>query len=222
MLSDALLVAGKDLRIEARARVVANQVVPFAALALVLFAFALDADRTVLTRAAAGLFWLAVAFSALLAVQRSFAIETADNARDALRASGIDPAGVFFGKTAAVALQLAVLEALLGIGVVVLYDVRVESVLLLTSACASATIGVAAVGTLYASLASSLRVRETLLPILVLPVIAPVVLAAARACDSALLGPSADGWPWVRLLCVFAVVYSAFGALAFGALMEDA
>src|SRR2546423_6293534 len=95
---DAALVAGKDLRIEARSRVAMNQVAPFAVLVLVLFAFALDPDRGVLARAAAGLYWVAVLFSSLLAVQRSFAVEAADSARDGLRLSGLDPAGVLLGK----------------------------------------------------------------------------------------------------------------------------
>src|SRR5215212_9890986 len=113
--------AGKDLRIEGHSRVTTNQVAPFAVLVLVLFAFALDPDRGVLTRAAAGLFWVAVLFSTLLAVQRSFAVESSDGARDGLRLSGLDPAGIFLGKAAAIAVQLLGLQILLGIGVVVLY-----------------------------------------------------------------------------------------------------
>src|SRR5213594_2726838 len=99
---DAALVAGKDLRIEARSRVATNQVAPFALLVLVLFAFALDPDRGLLRRAAPGLFWVAVLFSALLAIQRSFALESADGARDGLHLSGLDPAGIFLGKLGAV------------------------------------------------------------------------------------------------------------------------
>src|SRR5438132_12319306 len=95
---DTALVAGKDLRIEARSRVATSQVAPFALLVLVLFAFALDPDRGVLTRAAPGLFWVAVLFSAVLAVQRSFAIESEDRARDGLRLSGLDPARILSGK----------------------------------------------------------------------------------------------------------------------------
>src|SRR5947199_2459111 len=106
---DAALVAGKDLRIEARSRVATNQVAPFAVMVLVLFAFALDPDRGVLSTAAPGLFWVAVLFAALLAVQRSVAVEAADFARDGLRLSGLDPAGIFLGKAAAIALELAVL-----------------------------------------------------------------------------------------------------------------
>ena len=221
MFRDAALVAGKDLRIEVRSRVALNQVVPFALLVLVLFAFALDPDRGVLQRASGGLFWLAVAFSALLAVQRSFAVETADQARDGLRLWGLDPAGVFLGKAAAVAVQLLALEAALAAGVVVLYNTDLRGAGLLVLTCLAASVGLAAAGTVYGVLAANLGTRDTLLPLLVVPVVAPVVLGATRAWEAGLAGSSGEGWPWLRLLAVFAVLYTAFGVVAFGSLLED-
>ena len=224
MWRDALLVAGKDLRIEGRSRVALNQVLPFAVLVLVLFAFALDPDRGVLDRAAAGLYWVAVLFSALLAVQRSQALEVGEGTRDALRLSGLDPAGVFLGKAGAVAVQLLVLEVLLGVGVVVLYGVDPAGLWLLAVTALVATAGLAAAGTLYGVIAAGLRVRETLLPLLLLPVLAPVLIAATRASETALSGVSsgvATG-SWFALLATFAVVYLGFGVVAFGPLLEDA
>jgi heme exporter protein B len=218
---DAALVAGKDLRVEWRSRVTINQVAPFAVLVLILFAFALDPDRGVLQQATAGLFWVAVLFSALLAVQRAFAIESVDGNRDALRLSGLDPAGIFLGKASAVALELAGLEALLLVGVVVLYSTTLSGWLLLVTTCVVATIGLAAAGSLYGVLAAGLRVRETLLPLLLLPVVAPVLLGATRAFEAAFGQTTADGWSWVGLLTTFAVIYVAFGVLAFGSLLEE-
>ena len=223
MWRDALLVAGKDLRIEARSRIAFNQVAPFGVLVLVLFAFALDPDRGTLEAAAAGLFWVAVLFSALLAVQRSQAIETADGASDALRLSGLDPAGIFLGKAGAVAVQLLALEVLLGIGVVVLYGVDITGMGTLVITAVMATAGLASAGTLYGVLAAGARVRETLLPLLLLPVAAPVLIAATRASEAALTGaivPVAPG-QWIGLLAVFAAMYVGFGVLAFGALLEE-
>jgi heme exporter protein B len=220
MWRDAALVAGKDLRIEARSRVATNQVAPFAVLVLVLFGFALDPDRGVLGRASAGLFWVAVLFSAVLAVQRSFTIE-ANGGRDGLRLLGLDPAGVFLGKASAVFLELCALEVLLTAGVVVLYGVDVGGVGLMVSAAAVATVGLAAAGTVYGALAAGLRVRDTLLPLLLLPVLAPVLLSATRAWEVALGTSADDGWRWVQLLGVFAVVYVALGVVGFGALMEE-
>ncbi len=219
---DAALVAGKDLRVEARSRVGVNQVVPFALLVLVVFAFALDSDRDTLVKVGPGLFWVTVLFSGLLAIQRSFVIESDDDARDALRLSGLDGAGIFLGKAGAVAAQLAVLEAVLALGVVVLYGVDLRGPVMLLLTCVAATVGVAAAGTVYGVIAAGLRVRDTLLPLLVLPVLAPVLLAAARACEAALAGTPADGWPWVRMLLVFATIYVTFGVVAFGPLLEEA
>jgi heme exporter protein B len=221
VLADARLVAGKDLRIERRARVATNQVAPFALLVLVLFAFALDPDRGILDRATAGLYWVAVLLSAVLAVQRAYALEAADGVPDALRLSGLDPAAVFLGKSAALALQLLVLEALLLVGVAVLYTTELAGPALLAATCLAATVGLAAAGSLYGVLAAGLRVRETLLPLLLLPVVAPVLIGATRAFEAALAGAPGDGWPWCGLLAIFAAIYVAFGMLAFGPLMEE-
>jgi heme exporter protein B len=226
VLRDAALVAAKDLRIEAHSRVTTNQVVPLAFLVLVLFAFALDPDSGILARATAGLYWIAVLFAGLLALQRAFTIESTDASRDALRLTRLDGGGVFLGKAGAVAAQLLALEALLLGGVFVLYGAEIEgsvaaAVLLLAGACVVATAGLAAAGTLYAALSAGLRVRETLLPLLLLPVLAPVLIGASRAFESALEGAPGEGWAWVGLLAVFAAVYSAIGILGFGALLEE-
>src|SRR5437899_1628189 len=95
MLREAWLIAAKDLRIERRSRVALQQIVPFGAIVVLLFAFALDSDRTLLPRAAPGLFWTAVLLATLLAVGRSFSIEEANRARDGLRLSGLDGGSIF-------------------------------------------------------------------------------------------------------------------------------
>lgn len=221
MLRDALLIAGKDLRLELRSRVALNQVLPFALLVLVLFAFALDPDRGLLARATPGLYWVAVLFSALLALQRSLSVESADGNRDALRLSGLDPAGIFLGKVLAVATQLAVLEVLLGVGVAVLYTTRISGWVLLAVTCVVATASIAAAGTLFGVVAAGLRVRETLLPLLLLPVLAPVLIGATRAFEAALAGSPSEGWPWVGLMGVFASLYIVAGVFGFGPLLEE-
>ncbi len=222
LAQEAGLVAGKDLRIERRARVTLQQILPFGAIVLLLFAFALDPDRGVLRRVAPGLFWVAVLLAVLLAVSRSFTLETENNARDGLRLSGLDPAAVFLGKAAAIAVQLAVLEALLAVGVVLLFDVSLSSLGPLALATVAATVGLAATGTLYGVLAVGLRMRETLVPVLLLPVVSPVLLGATRAWEAAIDGVPSDAWPWVGVLGVFAVLAVGAGMLAFGPLLEEA
>jgi heme exporter protein B len=220
MWRDAALVAGRDLRVEARSRVTLQQVGPFALLVLILFAFALDPARQTLERATPGLYWITVLFAALLALARSAALDEADGVRDALRLSALEPAGVFAGKALAVAAELLVLEAVLGLGVIVLYGAEPAGIGLLAVTCVTATAAIASTGTLYGALVSGLRVRETLLPLLLLPVLAPVLLGATRAFEAALGGAPAEGWPWCGLLAAFAVLYSVAGAAAYGTLLE--
>lgn len=222
----ARLVAAKDLGIERRSRVMLAQVLPFAGVTLVMFAFALDAS-SVLERVAPGLVWLAVLFSLLVLVQRAFAVEADDGALDALRVAGVDPVAIFWGKSLALAAQLAVLEILLLIGAVVLYgaDVPVGGAALLVATLITATCGLACVGTLYGGLTAGSSGRETLLPLLVLPVVAPVLIGATRAVESALGTDGvalSEGWPWLGLLAVFAIAFGVGGALAFGPLIDEA
>jgi len=221
----ARLVALKDLRVEMRSRVVINQVVPFAALVMVLFAFALDNDAA-LTRTAPGLVWLGTIFSLLVLVQRSFAIETADGALDALRVAGVSTPGLFLGKSIALAVELLVLEVLLVVLAIVLYGVEVQGmgVVLLVTTLLPATTGLAFVGTLYGGLAAGARGRETLLPLLMFPVVAPVLIGATRATEAAFGIDGAaieEGWPWVGMLLLFAALFGAGGTLAFGPLIEE-
>ena len=219
-MREVLLVAAKDLRIELRSRVLLFQVAPFAVTTLVLLAFALDADRAALRNFSPGLFWVAVLLSALLAAQRSVAIEHAGGAADALLLSAVNPARIFAGKALALAAQLAVLEVLLGVAMVVLYDAGIEHFGLAVASAAAATVGIAAAGTLYGVLAAPMGVRETLLPVLLLPVFAPVLIGATRAFGDALGTAAVNGWAWFGLLGLFAVVYAVFGALAYGPLLE--
>jgi len=221
----ARAVAAKDLRIEWRSRVVANQVLPFSGLVMVMFAFALDNDD-VLQRTAGGLVWLATLFSLFILVQRTFAVETYDGALDSLRVAGVNPQGIFIGKSVALFIQLLILESVLFVAAVVLYRVNVNGsgVVLLVTCVLCATAGLAFVGTLYGGLTAGARGRETLLPLLLLPVVAPVLICATRATESAFRSGGVtvgEGWPWVGVLAVFAAVFGLGGLLSFGSLIEE-
>ena len=228
----ACLIAVKDLRVERRSKIVTNQVLPFAGITMVSFAFALD-KQNVLDTVAPGLIWLATTFSLLILVQRSFSIETDDGALDAMRVAGIDARAIFLGKAMALAVQLLVLEILLLFAAVVFYGESIQSsgaqgpvlaVVLLVTTLVSATCGLAAVGTLYGGLAAGFKGSETLLPLLTLPAVAPVLIGATKAVESAVGTAGAvvsEGWQWVGLLAVFAVAFGIGGALAFGPLLDE-
>ena len=221
MLSEIALVAGKDLRVELRSRVALNQVAPFALMVLILFGFALDADRATLGTFTPGLYWVTILLSSVLAVHRSVAIEAGDGAREGLLLTGLRPASIFLGKALALIAQLlAVAVVLLG-GVAIFYDARIDDGVLLVTALVGAVIGVGAAGTLYGALLGGQRARETVLPILLLPVLSPVLIAATRAFGDAMDTVAVNGWSWTSGLYGFAAIYVALGVATHGALMEE-
>ena len=221
----ARAVAVKDLRIEMRTRVVTNQILPFSGLVMIMFAFALDSDD-VLQRVAGGLVWLATLFSMFILVQRTFAVDTYDGALDSLRVAGVQPQGIFLGKSIALFIELLVLEVVLFVSAVVLYRVSVGGVgvVLLVTCVVCATAGLSFVGTLYGGLTAGARGRETLLPLLLLPVVAPVLICATRATESAFESGGVtvgEGWVWVAVLATFAGVFGLGGLMSFGSLIEE-
>lgn len=221
----AIAVARKDMQVELNSRVLLYQVAPFALVVMIMFAFALDNDG-ILQRVAPGLVWLATLFSMLVVVQRAFAVERADGALDALRVAGVSSAAVFVGKSLALMVQLFVLEIILVVTAVVLYGVEPTFLgyVEVGVTMLAATVGLGFVGTLYGGLAAGMRGRETLLPLLMLPVVAPVLIGATRASEAAFGSGGAEtseGWPWIGLLAVFAVLFGTVGPLAFGPLIEE-
>lgn len=222
MLDEVWLVAGKDLLIERRSRVALTQIAPFAILVLVMFGLSLGSSGNATLRTVSpGLYWVTVLFAAILAIQRSFTIDQADGVPDALRLAGLHPTAIFLGKALAIAIQLLALQVVLVAGIVILYNSSIEDPLLLVLSGVAAVVGVSAAGTLYGVLASDLNVRDSLLPLLLLPVLAPVLMAATRAFGDALGEVAVDGWAWLGVLGLFAVIYVVFGALAYGVLLEE-
>jgi len=221
-VGDAALAASKDLRIELRARTTLAQMLPFAALVLVLFGFAFDANRPTLELATPGLLAMTMLFVAVVAVQRSVAVESFDGARRMLVLSGMAPAAVFAGKAAAVAVQLLIIMGLLTVGVVVLYDAAVESMLLVAATGVAAALGLATAGSLLGAVVAGVKTQQAVLSVLLLPVSAPVLVAASRAFGDGFGTLAVNGWSWVGLLLAFVAVNAALGAAVYGALLEDA
>ena len=222
MLHELVLVAKKDLRVELRSRVALQQVLPFAVLVLVLFGFALDADTSTLATFTPGLYWVAVVLAALLAVHRSVELEVGDGANEALLLTGMRPEAIFLGKAAALIAELLVLAVIMVGGVLVLYEAPVDDPVLLAVTIVVAVIGIGAAGTLYGALLTGQRMRETVLPLLLLPVLAPVVIGAARAFSDAMGTVAIDGWSWLSLLAGFGLAYLVIGSISHGALLEEA
>jgi heme exporter protein B len=221
MWRDAWLICRKDLRIEARTRVTVNHVLPFVLTVVMLFAFALDADTTMLRRATGGLFWVTVLFAANVIAQRSAAVDRPDGIPDALRLSRLSPGGVYLGKMASLFLQLTVTEIVLALIMVLTYDVRLDGVALILVTIPLGTMCIAAIGSIYGPLAAGLQGKETVLPLLMLPALAPVLLAATNAFGVAFGTTIGPGWRWVAMLGMLCAIYVVVGTATSAALLEE-
>jgi heme exporter protein B len=221
LLRQVTVIARKDLRIEVRGRHAIGTLLPFAATVLVSFGFAFGPGRDVLERTAPGLLWMALLFSAVMASRRAYQTETEDGALEGILLAPIDKAAVFLGKASAVAAELLVLVVAVLLLVVVLFDLSLGSPLPLAGAFALGVVGLAAVGSLFGVVAESARTREAIFPMLVLPLVAPVLIAGVRATDLAAAGRTGEVVSWLGLLAAFDVVFLSVGVLVFGSLLED-
>lgn len=219
----ALAIARKDAVAELRGRHATVSTLFFAAVVLLLFGFALGPDAQRLAVAAPGLLWLAVVFAGILAVSRLHLLETDDAALEQLALYPVARRAIYAGKALGGFVVMLVLGVVVLGAVGVLFAVDVGAAwpaLLLTVALGA--IGIAAVGTFYAAVTVRMRAREVMLPLLVLPVLAPLLLGAVRATAAALSGdPFGELGAWLQLLVAFDLIMLVAGAATYGFLLED-
>jgi heme exporter protein B len=219
----ALAIARKDALAELRGRHATVSTLFFAAIVLLLFGFALGPDSARLAAAAPGLLWLAIVFAGILAVSRLHLLETDDEALEQLALYPVARRAIYAGKAlGGLAVMLVLGLVVLGaVGVLFAVDIGGALLPLLVTVVLGAT-GIAAVGTFYAGVTVRLRAREVMLPLLMLPVLAPLLLGAVKATSAALTGdPFGELGSWLQLLVAFDVIMVAAGAATYGYLLED-
>jgi heme exporter protein B len=222
LLRDATAVAAKDLRIELRGRHAASAVLPFAATVLIVFGLSLGPGRSLLEQTAPALLWLAVLFASVLSFRQAYQVEMDDGAFEGLILSPVDTAAIFLGKAASVGLGLLALEAAVLAIVAALFGLPLgRDPLVLALGFVLGTVGLAAVGSLFGALQESPRARESVFPLLVLPLATPVLIAGVRATALATAGRGDEAGAWLGVLIAFDLVIVAAGTLVFGFLLED-
>jgi heme exporter protein CcmB len=214
----------KDVTVEIRSREMLATTLFFALAAVLVFAVALVRDGRVVADAAAGILWIAIAFSGTLALGRLFERERyTDTLRALLMAPAPRPA-IYAGKLLAVLALLGVAEAMLVPLVALLFDARLlQRPLLLVALLATGTIGFAAVGTLFSAMLTRARSRDVLLPILLYPITIPVIIAGVRG-TAALAQPVPDepmATFWIMLLVAFDAVFVTLALWTFDPLMTE-
>ena len=228
-----LALARKDLTVEARGRDTVLPMVVFAAVVALLIGFALpdsvsfDAPRLAVSRLAdvvAGFLWITILFAGLMGFARTFEIEREEGAIDSLLLAPVDRSGLFLAKAAANLVTLLVLEAIALPLFALLFGFRLGARWLpLLVVVALVDVGFVSTGTLFASVAAQTRTRELLLPILALPALVPVFIAATELSSELLAGGGlmdVAGRGWFAILCAFDVVAAVAGTLLFEYVLE--
>ncbi|MGZ3332642.1 MAG: heme exporter protein CcmB [Gemmatimonadaceae bacterium] len=223
ILFSAWLIARKDLSIEFRTRSAFLSAVVFSLLGLVIFYYAWDPTAVTAADLAPGVLWIIFTFSGLLGLHRSFGVETADRAIDALLASPVSREAIFLGKATANLVFVAAVQAVALPALALFYNLRLGDVAApLIAIAILAAIGLVAVGTLFSAMAVNTRLAELLLPMLALPFFVPIVIAAAQATSKLLSGrPVVEIGGWLKLLLAFDIVFVAACTMAYPFTVED-
>jgi heme exporter protein B len=212
----------KDLLLQWRTRAQLVAVFVFGAAALLLFSFAVGPNAAVLRQHAAGFLWLGLLLASTLALADSFESEMAHRALEGLLLLPADARALYYGKAVANVLQLTLLGAALVPVMVVLYDAGTARIGALVGVVALGAAGLSAPGTLYAAMTAQARARNTLLPLLLFPLVVPALLAAVKATSLLILGdPMGQLRAWTLLLVAFDAVYWSLCGLLFERVVED-
>lgn len=217
------LMVGKDLLLELRTRELVAAMGVFALLAAVVFTFAFSPSPAQAVGVTPGMLWVTLAFASILGLSRTFVLEREDRCLEALRLFPFDPALIYVAKAISTLLTLLAVEALVVPALIVFSGVplgRAAGPLVLILVLGS--VGLVVAGTLFSAMSVNTRMREVLLPILLLPVASPVLISAAGATARLLAGrPFVDALPGIRLLVAFDAVIAVVGYLVFEYVLEE-
>ncbi|MGA9937713.1 MAG: heme exporter protein CcmB [Candidatus Acidiferrales bacterium] len=219
--SAAILLA-KELRLEFRTRELLTGTVIFVLVVIVLFSFAFDPTSADSRRYGPGLLWIAFLFAGSLMLHPSFAREQANQTLDALRMAPISAFAILLGKMLANFIFLAIAEIVLVPVFAVLYNVSLTDVAgRLALVLALGTLGLVITGTVFSAVSAHARMRELLLPLLLLPILAPLLIAAVEATAALFAEQPALDRTWLTFLGGFDIVFLTASWLLCDFLLEE-
>lgn len=213
----------KDIVAELRTKEMFSAMFVFAVLVIVVFNFAFDlrVSGERVRQVAPGALWVAFAFAGILGLNRAFVAEKDRGCLEGLLLAPVDHTAIYFGKMISTVLFMLIVEALMlpvftALFGVNLLDLRLVFIIVL------GTVGFASVGTILSAMTAQTRAREVLLPILLLPVAAPVLIAAVKATSGILDGLTmAEIALWWQLLLAFALLYPAVAFMTFDFIVKE-
>jgi heme exporter protein B len=218
----AAILLAKELRLEFRTRELLTGTVIFVLIVIVLFSFAFDPTSADSRRYGPGLLWIAFLFAGSLMLHPSFAREQTNQTLDALRMAPVSAFAILLGKMLANFIFLAIAEIILVPVFGVLYNVSLTGVAgRLALVLALGTLGLVITGTVFSAVSAHARMRELLLPLLLLPILAPLLIAAVEATASLFAEQPALDRTWLTFLGGFDIVFLTASWLLCDFLLEE-
>lgn len=212
----------KDVRVELRGRESLVSMLVFALLSVIVFNFAFEPGRAESLRIAPGVLWIAFTFASMLGLNRSFALEREAGAITALLLAPADRGAIYLGKTAANAVFLIVLQAIVLPVFALLHNLDLRPALpRLALVHLLGALGLAAAGSSFAAIAANTRMRDVMTPLLLLPAVIPVLVAAVEGTAIVLRGETEGYATALRLLGAFAIIFMAASYLVFEYVIEE-
>ena len=222
-LGQIYAIVWKDLLLELRTRERVVAMGAFAVLSAVLFNYSIDRTAVRPQDIGAGLIWMTIVFGGLLGVGRTFHLESEDGAFRGVLMSPVPKDAIFLGKPLSNFVLLYVVSLLIVAVFMLFFGMEIgTSPAVLGLVLALGTVGFVALGTLFAAVSSGTRMGETLLPILLFPVLLPMIVAGAGATGTLLAGrPVSEVVGDIRMLAAFVLMAVAAGAVLFRFVVED-
>ncbi len=211
----------KDILLELRTKERVSSLLVLALLIVLVFVFALTPEQLKHPAFGSALLWVALVFAGMLSIQRTFILEQERNCLTGLLLCPIDPGQVFFAKFLSNVFFLTVVEAVVAPLTLALLGLSFSfSLLALPLVLLFGIVGFSALGTLFAAIAVRTRAREIILPLMLLPLLVPLFIAAVNVTGALLAGEVWTG-VWFRVLIAFDVIFVVTGWLTFGFVVQE-
>ena len=216
-----LAIAWKDVLLELRTKDIVSSLLVFSLLVAVIFNFAIDPTPAMVALVVPGMLWVAFIFAGILGLNRTFVLEKDRGSLTGLMLGPVGRDAIYFGKLLGILVFMLVVEVLMYPLFAVLFDLPLFLPRLVVVAFL-ATLGFAAVGTVFSAMATNTRSREVMLPVLFFPISIPVIIAAVEASGGVLEGV---GWgelaKWLQLIAVFDILFVVASFLTFEYVLEE-
>lgn len=222
-LAEVRALAAKDLRIELRTRERFASMTAFVVLTALLFNYAVDWTLLSPQDLASAQIWMIIVLGGLLGLGRTFELEKEDGAMEGLLVAPVRRDALFLGKVVANCVLLAAVEVIALFTVALFYQVDfIRNGLPIAGVLSIGTVGFVALGTLFSGITAGTRMGETLLPVLLFPLLVPLVVFGSSATSTLLAGfPAATVYGSLRLLAAFAILALACGMGLFRYIVEE-